>query len=159
MNTIGDMPTGTIQKIACPSAVIQSLKSAAGSDGENLCNFHQPNNDGPWWGCPGFEVFGCGHSPAYDQCAAGGNTPPPPPTPPSGQCSTSRCGITWNQANEECGKTCTVNDDCPGMQGCQGKLACSPCTNPAPSPPTPPPPARPSGECSTSRCGITWNQA
>lgn len=54
INLIDDMPTGQIQLIECPKAVVDAINDVG--TGTALC-------DGP---CPGFDLFGCAKSTATD---------------------------------------------------------------------------------------------
>ena len=59
---------------------------------------------------------------------------PPDPTPsdptPSG--SSTRCGINWSDANNNCHESCVTRDDCPekyGSNGCYANLSMDSCNN------------------------------
>ena len=73
--------------------------------------------------------------------------PPPPPPPPSGGGNYNYCGLTWADANSQCGVSCYggTNGECP-TGGCYGDATnCALVTGPNPATPPPgptPPPSK-----------------
>ncbi len=62
--------------------------------------------------------------------------------------SPSRCGLTWSRANQICGATCEIDDDCKIKgESCWGKLDTKVCI------------AEKSSSGGTTRCGYSWAEA
>jgi len=77
------------------------------------------------------------------------SAPVPPPSSGNGV-TTIRCGASWTDAQNSCGKDCQSNDDCPSGQSCYNALQSCSGSNPVPPPPS---------SASSTRCGYGWDTA
>jgi len=70
---------------------------------------------------------------SLDTSPCNNNPPPPTPNPPhnppqnNNPHSTVRCGGSWTDANNGCGKSCSTNADCDGGSWCWAALSTGPC--------------------------------
>ena len=58
--------------------------------------------------------------------------------------TTTRCGISWSDANRKCATDCVNNVQCPNGETCFTDLSLVPCET---------------GATTTTRCGISWSDA